>query len=571
MKIYKHNGFLRLVLMSCISLGMCHLSFGQCDYIVTFKVGSQSLKTCSVSTTPTNDIVINCDSNPLSLCIGDELEISFNPAVTSDPYRAYKIFQKTINSQNQIIYNTISDFSETMTNNTIIVDNSWEGDYKIKPSCSNGSDGRDIFFSINLFNPIIQYSPSDATIPCGDNPFVTVTVDGASNATYSWQNSTSITKTATYNVAGNYNVTVTSNSGSCNEVLEVNINEPDYPTVAIEEKEGEDFKKLCQGTPFNLSVNRETEVGYQWLVDDEPATPQFQGNKIIVDVDTENTGIVNYKIVATDNNNRCESVDSLQIEVLEKPTLIIRSDDDTTIDNILRICEGIDTTLKASGANSYEWFDEEFILSNDAQLELINPESGEIKLKGTSDNSCQDSTTFTLIVAEKPDLSMTTISTSVCVGETTSAITLNNSYTWEVQETRNVIRPSVMEGSGTIPPNEYMLEAGQNMGWISYSVQNGAGCEEIININVLSTNGNNAFVPKVFTPNGDGVNDTWDITVKDVSISTITLFDRNGRKVAELLGNQNWDGGSCPDGTYFYVIEYDGDVKNQKGWMSIIR
>lgn len=67
-------------------------------------------------------------------------------------------------------------------------------------------------------------------------------------------------------------------------------------------------------------------------------------------------------------------------------------------------------------------------------------------------------------------------------------------------------------------------------------------------------------IPNVFTPNGDGNNDTWTptntINYKDL---TIGIFDRYGRKVATLREGQGWDGKynslELPTGDYWYVLK----------------
>jgi len=67
-------------------------------------------------------------------------------------------------------------------------------------------------------------------------------------------------------------------------------------------------------------------------------------------------------------------------------------------------------------------------------------------------------------------------------------------------------------------------------------------------------------IPNVFTPNGDGNNDTWTptntINYKDL---TINIFDRYGRKVATLREGQGWDGKynslELPSGDYWYVLK----------------
>jgi gliding motility-associated-like protein len=67
-------------------------------------------------------------------------------------------------------------------------------------------------------------------------------------------------------------------------------------------------------------------------------------------------------------------------------------------------------------------------------------------------------------------------------------------------------------------------------------------------------------IPNVFSPNGDGNNDTWTptntINYKDL---TISVFDRYGRKVESLREGQGWDGKynglELPTGDYWYILK----------------
>ncbi|MBO4488295.1 MAG: gliding motility-associated C-terminal domain-containing protein [Bacteroidales bacterium] len=65
-------------------------------------------------------------------------------------------------------------------------------------------------------------------------------------------------------------------------------------------------------------------------------------------------------------------------------------------------------------------------------------------------------------------------------------------------------------------------------------------------------------IPNVFTPNGDGINDLFVIRGSDhCAKRQLTVRDRNGRVVYQSnLYENNWDGGDCPDGTYFYQFTF---------------
>ncbi|WP_300566621.1 T9SS type B sorting domain-containing protein, partial [Flavobacterium sp.] len=72
------------------------------------------------------------------------------------------------------------------------------------------------------------------------------------------------------------------------------------------------------------------------------------------------------------------------------------------------------------------------------------------------------------------------------------------------------------------------------------------------------------FIPPVFTPDGNGEHDTWspENTSNYKNLKTL-IYDRYGRKVAELSEGQGWDGKynekELPTGDYWYVIKVDGN------------
>jgi gliding motility-associated-like protein len=68
-------------------------------------------------------------------------------------------------------------------------------------------------------------------------------------------------------------------------------------------------------------------------------------------------------------------------------------------------------------------------------------------------------------------------------------------------------------------------------------------------------------IPNTFTPNNDGINDTWDIkNLFTYPECVITVFDRYGQQVYQSYGYpKSWDGKyhgkTVPQGTYYYVID----------------
>jgi gliding motility-associated-like protein len=69
--------------------------------------------------------------------------------------------------------------------------------------------------------------------------------------------------------------------------------------------------------------------------------------------------------------------------------------------------------------------------------------------------------------------------------------------------------------------------------------------------------------PSFFTPNGDGINDTWNIPdLSNLANSNIKIFDRYGRLIKEISpSGEGWDGVSnngslLPSSSYWFKVEY---------------
>lgn len=84
-------------------------------------------------------------------------------------------------------------------------------------------------------------------------------------------------------------------------------------------------------------------------------------------------------------------------------------------------------------------------------------------------------------------------------------------------------------------------------------------------------------IPTLFTPNGDGRNDTFVIIGLDQVIQNkLSIVNRWGNEVFHATGYQNnWDGNGLNEGTYYYVLQVQdsvgGDWIVYKGYVTLIR
>jgi gliding motility-associated-like protein len=183
-------------------------------------------------------------------------------------------------------------------------------------------------------------------------------------------------------------------------------------------------------------------------------------------------------------------------------------------------------------------------------------------------NSCPaDTSAFSLIAVRNPVLADAGNDTSVQAGQMvtlngtaggfsiwTPATGLSNQY---------VLNPDAQPAVTTV----YTLTVTDSIGC--------TGSDNVI-ISIIPEEFN-GMVSNLFTPNGDGINDSWYIQdIQNFPGSSVTVYNIYGMKVYEKTDYMNdwkgtYNGAELPDGTYYFVLKFSDDQKSIKGSVDILK
>ena len=93
----------------------------------------------------------------------------------------------------------------------------------------------------------------------------------------------------------------------------------------------------------------------------------------------------------------------------------------------------------------------------------------------------------------------------------------------------------------------------------------------------LSVSGKDIFIPNLFTPNGDGTNDVFEIRGLDLFFSNnLVIVNRWGNEVYQSNNYQNnWAGDGLNEGTYFYKLSVQETANDEPtvftGYVTLVR
>ena len=293
---------------------------------------------------------------------------------------------------------------------------------------------------------------------------------------------------------------------------------------------------ICPGEVLTLTANNGT--AYQWYFNDT-----LQQGAVGQSYDATRVGL--YSVTVFDNNN-CPAEDALVIERDEDPNAFINLGGD------IPVCEGEDLLLLGGGGDTYVWLQDGNIITGANDSTLLVDAEGVYTLAAT--NACgDDSATVSIPFFPGPGADFFWSPPTIYVGSL-------------IEFTDQSVSAAVWDwnwGDGTANstlqnPTHSFGEKGTYT--VTLTIVDDAGCVDQISKEIEVIALEDLLIPNVFTPNGDGQFDWFEIDWGGLDNVELHVFDRwNNLMFYTDLTDKYWDGRykqrDCPASTYFYTAK----------------
>ncbi|RRA99508.1 T9SS type B sorting domain-containing protein [Larkinella rosea] len=259
-----------------------------------------------------------------------------------------------------------------------------------------------------------------------------------------------------------------------------------------------------------------------------------------------------YIVLAKSSSTGCSSQDTVTVNFVNSPPAPTTKD--------ISICSGENLPALTSTGTGVKWYSDSTLRtqvgSGNSYLPAVQSNrTGSLVyyVTQTISSSCVSSAARVLLtIKETPVLNLGSNTYAACFSESPS-----NRLTLDAGDSPNA-KYSWAASDGHILGVDRTLQV-QQAGEYLIKVTNDQQCSKIESIIVVESCTPVVFVPDVFTPNGDGLNDRFEIKGKFGTGLVLTIYDRWGEVINRSTSGQ-WDGvymgQPCSEGLYYWKIEY---------------
>lgn len=460
----------------------------------------------------------------------------------------------TSTTQNPVITNAAVTASGTYT---ITVTNG--------PGCSDSSM---VSIVVNPTPPAPTASANASNICEGQDILFTSTSAGATS--YSWtgpngfisgSQNPSVTGAT---VAGSGTYSVIASAGSCfSTATTVNVTVDPLPVATASAT----ATTICSGSTIDL--NSSGGGTYSWTgpggFTSTSQNPSISGSIV------SNSGMY---VVTVSNAAGCTDSASVIMSVNQTPNSPIAIGDTTCVGGIL--------TLSANGTGTINWYSDAALtnlVASDTNLYspvLATNTSAVYYITSTDLNGCTSSVTtaaassYNVIASATANPNTGFIPLTVAFTNLSTGVDAADSFIWSINGTAfdNAFNSS------------YIFNSEGNYVVTLTVTDLSSGCTDTASMNIFADGEITYTIPNIFTPNGDNINDGFEIMSHGIVSVHVVIYDRWGLKMYEFDGvHSSWDGRTTagvevPDGTYFYLFNgkgANGKEYKEQGNLMIIR
>ena len=310
---------------------------------------------------------------------------------------------------------------------------------------------------------------------------------------------------------------------------------------------------VCQNTILNLTASGGNS--YQWT-----GVNNFVASGETVSISNVQPNQAGKYYVQVTNDAGCKKLDSINVVVNPSPV--------ATISPEASICEGEDVQLVAGGGTGYQWTPGTALSSDVIADPVASPDTTVQYSVIVSNNfSCKDTASVIVNVVKKPEANAgpdrwIIKGTSTQLSATASGQNISYSWTPTIYiDNPQSLQPVINPPRDTV----YIL-----------TVVSDDGCgmaTDAVQVFVYD----DVFVPTAFSPNGDGLNDTWNIPALNAYPDfELSVFNRNGQivfqsKKMNTPWNGKYKGEPLPVGVYVYMIDLKAGGGILKGTVTLLR
>ena len=311
----------------------------------------------------------------------------------------------------------------------------------------------------------------------------------------------------------------------------------------------------CESSTLTLTATG--GVTFQWT-----GPNNYNGTGSPANITNASLSAAGKYYVTVTSSAGCVQQDSVTVVIIPKPHVDAGAS--------AGICEGESITLNGSGGTVYLWQPATGLSATDIPNPVATP---------------ADSIVYTLTVKDDASVCSAVDSVAINVYRKPTANAGADKVMIEGQSVKltGIVSGTLIDYNWT--PVVYINNAAALTPVVSpprdttytLHVVSQAGCGTATD-NVFIKVYKKVIIPNAFSPNKDGINDTWNIIALDAYPNAVlTVFNRYGKAVFTSQGSYTaWDGtynsSPLPVGTYYYVIDTKlSFLPLLTGWVTILR